>query len=54
MYATQPDPRGATYYIFTDRNFSNRGNALEFLKLKVEAARQAQKDNPGKESEHDA
>lgn len=55
MYATQPNPpSGATYYIFTDRNFTNRGNALEFLKLKVDAARQAQKNNPGRESEHGA
>lgn len=41
LYATQPNPKSTTYYIFTDRNFTNRGNALEYLRLKLDGARQA-------------
>jgi hypothetical protein len=40
LYATEKSP-GRTMYVFTDRNFFHRGNALEFLRLKVAAARQA-------------
>jgi hypothetical protein len=40
LYATERSP-GHTMYVFTDRNLFNRGNALEFLRLKVEAAREA-------------
>lgn len=39
LYATQPDPKGKTMYVFTDRNMTNRGNALEFMRLSVERAR---------------
>jgi hypothetical protein len=42
LYATEKSP-GRTMYVFTDRNMFNRGNALEFMRLKVETAR-AQKN----------
>jgi hypothetical protein len=43
-YATQPVPGGVTKYVFQDRIITNRGNALEYLRLKVEAAREAKRD----------
>lgn len=40
LYASEKSP-GRTMYVFTDRNMFHRGNALEFMRLKVNGAREA-------------
>lgn len=38
-YATQPDPKGPTKYVFQEEIFTNRTAALQYLKSKVAEAK---------------